>query len=465
MPARVLALRAALWLGGTRTCGPMPRVVRIGNGAGYQGDRIPPAVELVRHGSLDFLFLECLAERTLATAHRRMSDGGTGYDSRLADWMEALLPIAHERGVRIVTNMGAADPEGGGRAAAEIAARLGLPIKVAACGEVLDSTDDSGSSRYTYLGADVVKQALDSGADFVITGRVADPSLLVGCVAHAFNWDLADGSRGNLDRIARATAAGHLLECGQQLTGGYFAHPRGRDMGWEALRHISQPMADLDAEGNCILRKLSGSGGELSPRSCAQQLIYEVGDPAAYLTPDCAADFTAVNFRSLSADAVQVRGACAGVPVASGGIQRTPTLLRLHATRKGVKQSAEFSVGGSGCMQRGVWADRLVRQWMEEAQPFSTKKMMTYFQGWNALCVRPRCTQNVCLPSGTAALPSSRHLLLTTGTCRIHPSLMVATPRLLSRTLTSWHPANDKSRRRSASVGTAFSRARSRRMF
>ena len=133
------------------------------------------------------------------------------------------------------------------------------------------------------------------------------------------------------------------------------------------------------------MRKLPGSGGELSPRSCAQQLIYEVGDPAAYLTPDCAADFTHVHFTSLSPDAVQVRGGCAGVPAEGGGVQRTPTLLRLHATTAGIKQSAEFSVGGSGCMQRGVWADKLVRQWMEQADPSSTSRMMTYYHGWNSL--------------------------------------------------------------------------------
>ena len=168
---------------------PSDRIVRIGCGAGYQGDRIAPAVTLVQNAQLDFLFLECLAERTLAIAHRRMQApafssssrsplvlqaGGPGYDTRLEAWLTALVPAALKHNTKIVTNFGAADPFGAGSKAIKVLQRLGLPeIKVVCCGEDSLQVAGSSSSRsaYTYLGADLVVQALSQGADLVITGR------------------------------------------------------------------------------------------------------------------------------------------------------------------------------------------------------------------------------------------------------------------------------------------------------
>ena len=168
---------------------PSDRIVRIGCGAGYQGDRIAPAVTLVQNAKLDFLFLECLAERTLAIAHRRMQApafssssrsplvlqaGGPGYDTRLEAWLTALVPAALKHNTKIVTNFGAADPFGAGSKAIKVLQRLGLPeIKVVCCGEDSLQVAGSSSSRsaYTYLGADLVVQALSQGADLVITGR------------------------------------------------------------------------------------------------------------------------------------------------------------------------------------------------------------------------------------------------------------------------------------------------------
>lgn len=203
------------------------REVRIGVGAGYQGDRVLPALELLCEVQLDYLFLECLAERTLAIAHARREGGGVGYDPRLPQWLGTLLPVCAARGTKLVCNLGAADPGGGAAAAAAVVGALGLDLAVVGVGEpVGDQVLGGGRSRYAYLGADAIASALRAGADVVIAGRVADPSLVVGCVAHALDWALDDGAIA--DRVAAATCCGHLLECGLHATGGFFFHPRGR---------------------------------------------------------------------------------------------------------------------------------------------------------------------------------------------------------------------------------------------
>ena len=219
---------------------PTPFEIRIGCGAGYAGDRILPAAALVPCAGLDYLFLECLAERTLAIAHARMARGEPGYDPRIREWMATLLPLCARHSCKLIANLGAADPEGGAAAAAFVAGQLGLSLKVVGIGEPPSQQRGSRASdgaSYTYLGADAVQRALGAGADVVITGRVADPSLVVGVAAHAFGWDLADASIA--DKVATATCAGHLLECGMHLTGGFFFHPEGRcsirDPNWLVL--------------------------------------------------------------------------------------------------------------------------------------------------------------------------------------------------------------------------------------
>ena len=186
---------------------PPAHEVRIGCGAGYAGDRVLPAASLVACAGLDYLFLECLAERTLAIAHERMTQGGVGYDPRLPQWMATLLPLCARHSCKLVANLGAADPRKGAAAAAYVAGQLGLSLKVVGVGEPpKQQRQRGGGAAYTYLGADAVQRALAKGADVVITGRVADPSLVVGIAAHAFGWDLADTSIA--DKVATATCCG-----------------------------------------------------------------------------------------------------------------------------------------------------------------------------------------------------------------------------------------------------------------
>jgi len=287
-------------------------------------DRIPPAVELVERGALDYLCCECLAERTIAReALDRTRDPGRGYTPTMLERMEAVLPPSVARGVRIVSNMGAANPLGAAKAL--LAAAPGWGCSDVSCAVVLgdDVTDlmrdypalplmEDGTplesilprmaSANAYLGADVVARALDTGANVVITGRVADPSLFLGPMLHAFGWAYDDW-----DKLAAGTLAGHMLECTGQLTGGCFADPGMKDV--DDLAGLGYPFADMTADGHITLGKTPGSGGRLDVATCTEQILYEIHDPAAYITPDCVLDITGVEFSPEAADRVRVLGA------------------------------------------------------------------------------------------------------------------------------------------------------------
>ena len=305
--------------------------LRIGSGAGYSGDRIEPAIELAQQGDLDYLVFECLAERTIALAQQaRLADPHSGYDPLLGARMRGVLPFvgatASGRRLRIISNMGAANPLAAVAEVQRIAAELGLPgLKViAVLGDdvletlrarpewVLDNGQTLGSlgqrliSANAYLGAQGIVDALRADADVVITGRVADPSLFLAPQIFEFGWAEDDWLR-----LGRGTLVGHLLECAGQVSGGYFADPGVKNVA--GLARLGFPLAEVDAQGAALITKVKGSGGQVSSATCTEQLIYEVHDPAAYLTPDVRADFSAVGFVEEAPDRVRLQGA-AGSP-------------------------------------------------------------------------------------------------------------------------------------------------------
>jgi len=294
--------------------------VRLGGGAGFAGDRLDAAVALAQRGELDYLVLECLAERTIALAQlRRRRDPAGGFDTRLAERIESLLPLLARGRFRLVSNLGAANPEGAAAATAAIAQRMRIAVKVAAVSgdDVLASLDldapalETGRplaehgpivSANAYLGADAILPALAVGADVVITGRVADPSLFVAPLMHELGW-----KRDDLDLLARGTAVGHLLECAGQLCGGYYADPGRKDV--PDMANLGFPFADVTRDGDATLGKVAGTGGCLTVATATEQLLYEVTDPHGYLTPDITADFSQVTLRQVAADRVAVHGA------------------------------------------------------------------------------------------------------------------------------------------------------------
>ena len=343
--------------------------VRIGSGAGFAGDRWEPAVELVERAGLDYIAFECLAERTIARETLAMRRGqGSGYNPQLEDRMRAVLPAAAAQRVRVLSNMGAADPLAAGRKTAEIAADLRLDDRrcavllgddvreaVAAQPDLplmetdapLESILPRMASANAYLGADAVASALATGAPVVVTGRVADPSLFVGPIVHALGWPDDDCTR-----LAQATAAGHLLECAGQVTGGYFADPGVKDV--PGLARLGFPFADVSAAGDVTLGKCAGSGGRIDASTCTEQLLYEVEDPAAYVTPDCMLDMTGISFRETGPDRVAVSGARAR--------PRTGTYKVSVGYFDGYLGEGQLSYGGAGAVARARLAGEIVAE-------------------------------------------------------------------------------------------------------
>ncbi|MEK7890995.1 acyclic terpene utilization AtuA family protein [Burkholderia contaminans] len=344
------------------------RRVRIGAGAGYSGDRIEPAVELAEHGQLDYLVFECLAERTIAIAQQaRRKDPALGYDPLLDARMHTVLPVAAPKGVRIVSNMGAANPRAAAQRTARIAQSLGFAkLKVAAVegDDVLDvvlrgafrfeeSGDDVAAYRdrivsaNAYLGAAPIVDALAAGADVVLTGRVADPSLFAAPLIHAFGWRMDDW-----DTLGAATVVGHLLECAGQVTGGYFADPGYKDV--PNLARLGFPIGEVAADGSVVITKVPHAGGRVSAATCKEQLLYEIHDPARYLQPDVVADFTQVNVAEEAIDRVRVTG--------GRGTARPDTLKVSVAYVDGWIGEGQISYGGPGALERARLAREIVRE-------------------------------------------------------------------------------------------------------
>jgi hypothetical protein len=347
------------------------RTVRIGAGAGFSGDRIEPAVELAEKGGLDYLVFECLAERTIALAQQaRMKDPAAGYDPLLEDRMRAVLRPCRAKEVRIITNMGAANPVAAARKVAEIARELGIRgLRVAAVlgDDVLDVVrggdwplDELGQpvsalgnrllSANAYLGAGPIVEALAGGADVVVTGRAADPAMFLAPQVHALGWSMSDWAR-----LGRGTVVGHLLECAGQVTGGYFADPGYKDVA--DLARLGFPLAEVAEDGTAVITKVPGSGGRVTEATCKEQLLYEVHDPARYLQPDVVADFSEVSATEVGLDRVQVEG--------GNGQPRTGTLKVSVGYLDGYVGEGQISYAGPGAVARGRLALAIVAERMK----------------------------------------------------------------------------------------------------
>jgi hypothetical protein len=348
------------------------KTLRIGSGAGYSGDRIEPAVELAEHGDLDYLVFECLAERTIALAQQaRISDPQGGYDPLLSERMRRVLPFVGRqtarRRLRVITNMGAANPVSAALEVRRIASELGLSLNVVAVvgddvlsvlqpDHVLDNGQTVGSlserliSANAYLGVDGIIDALHAEADVVITGRVADPSLFLAPQMFEFGWTADDWLR-----LGRGTLVGHLLECAGQVSGGYFADPGFKDV--DDLARLGFPLAEIDADGEAVITKVAGSGGRVSRATCTEQLIYEVHDPAAYLTPDVTADFSQVGFVEEGVDRVRAQGA--------NGRARPEQLKVSVGYLDGWIGEGQMSYGGPGAVARAQLARDVVLKRLE----------------------------------------------------------------------------------------------------
>ena len=300
--------------------------VRIGNGCGFWGDNLDAPIRLAATGKLDYLTLEYLAELTMSIlAVQKAKDPNVGFATDFVDVLSRLTPtLKLLPKLKIVTNAGGMNPHACAAAAKEILTKAGLPDKTIAVvsgddimpqldeliaaghdlnhldtGDALSSIRSKVVSANVYLGARPIVDALKLGADIVITGRVADASLTVGPAAFEFGWGFDD-----LDRLAAATVAGHLIECGAQATGGLWINADDSTR----LGNVGYPIAEMAADGTFTISKPPSTGGAVNFETISEQLLYEVADPAKYYTPDVVADFTTVKLEETAPDVVAVSG-------------------------------------------------------------------------------------------------------------------------------------------------------------
>ena len=347
--------------------------IRIGVGAGTSDDRIHPAVQLAQYGELDYLVFECLAERTVARENlTRSKSPERGYTPRMLERIEAVLPACLENDTRIVTNMGAANPRGGARAIRQLGRDMGFgdvscavvtgddvsdlvrtmpQLRLLETGAPLESILPRMASANAYLGADVVAKALATGARIVITGRVSDPSLFLGPAMHEFAWSYEDWPR-----LAAGLVAGHLLECSAQVNGGCFADPGKKDV--QDLATLGYPFADIRVDGGVTIGKLDINGGRVDTATCTEQLLYEIHDPANYITPDCVLDITDVRLEQVAKDRVAVTG--------PKGRPRTPTYKVTIGYFDGYIGEGQVSYGGPNAVARAKLGAEVVEARLKE---------------------------------------------------------------------------------------------------
>ena len=354
------------------------RTIRIGSGAGYGGDRIEPGIDLIDRGELDYIIFECLAERTISIAQmRRQTDPTKGYNDLFEYRFERILDAlarqqaAGKKITRVITNMGAANPRSAACVCQEMARSKGIRgLKIAAvtgddisqqinrymeCTAIetaapLSQIDGQIISANGYIGCKGIVDALAAGADIVITGRVADPSLALGPLVHEFGW-----SWENYDLLGRGTWVGHLLECAGQVTGGYFADPGYKDV--PELWNLGFPIIEVDEDGNGVVTKLPGTGGVVSEDTVKEQTLYEIQDPANYFTPDVIADFSRVHVEQAGENRVAIYGAAGKAP---NGFNKTS--VGYHDCFIGV---GEISYGGQTALAKAELAREVLERRFE----------------------------------------------------------------------------------------------------
>ena len=349
----------------------MTNIFRVGNASGFSGDRVDaaaPVVDtLIEWGGPSALFFETLGERTVALAQlEKRKNPERGFEPMLERLLEPILVKCLQHGITIIGNFGAANPPAAARLIAQLAARLGHPeARIAVVhGDDVQGLDlkahqvyeadaglDMGAGELiaanAYINAQPIVQAMKAGAQVVVTGRTGDPSLTLAPLIHHFNWSLTDWQR-----LAVGATAGHLLECGAQITGGYFYDPSYKDVPDPA--NIGFPIAEVHEDGSLFITKALRTGGMVTPETVKEQLLYEIHDPANYITPDVTLDFSQVTIEPAGPDRVQVLGV-RGKPA--------PATVKVTVCFDGGwLGEGEISYAGPNCVARARKAAEVLRQ-------------------------------------------------------------------------------------------------------
>jgi len=367
-------------------------MIRIANGQGFWGDSLEAPVEQVRRGPLDYLTLDYLAEITMSILQKqRARDPRAGYARDFVEMIGRVLPDLVDRRVRVIANAGGVNPAACRDAVLEIARKQGIEIKVATVagddimprlddylargvalknmetGEPLSAIRDRVQSANVYFGAFPVAEALDRGAQIVITGRVTDTGLALAPMIHEFKW-----KRDDWNRLAAGTIAGHTVECGAQCTGG------NCQVDWESIPNmadIGYPIIEAEPDGTFCITKHAGTGGRVTVASVKEQLLYEMGDPKEYITPDCVADFTSIHLEQCGPDRVRFSG-IRGAPA-------TPFYKVSISYSAGYKAIGGLVYAWPDAYKKARAADRIVRARLEKLG-LKFDAMRTEYVGANA---------------------------------------------------------------------------------
>ncbi len=348
------------------------KTLRIGSGAGYGGDRIEPAIDLIKRGNLDYIIFECLAERTISIAQKaKQKDPNKGYNDLFEYRFNEILDALKSNKVKVITNMGAANPKSAAKKCQEIAIKKGLSnLKIAyvegddisehlndymdysvlETGKSLSSIEGEILSANGYIGCAGIVEALQNNADIVITGRVSDPSLTLGPLIYEFGWSMDD-----YEKLGKGTWIGHLLECAGQVTGGYFADPGYKDV--PELWNLGFPIIEVDEFGDGIVTKLPNTGGLVTTETVKEQTLYEIQDPHNYYTPDVIADFSQVKVEQLEQNIVRISGASGKAPTGN-----YKTSVGYHDCYIG---EGQISYGGNNALRKAQLAKEILEKRFE----------------------------------------------------------------------------------------------------
>jgi acyclic terpene utilization AtuA family protein len=370
------------------------RVVRVAAGQGFWGDWLEAPVRQVRGGPIDYLMMDYLAEVTMSIMQKQKSrDPKAGYARDFIPLMERILPDIVEKRIKVTSNAGGVNPRGCAEAVLDVARRIGLAGKLkvglVTGDDILDRLDDLIARGHTlenmetrrpladirdrvlsanaYLGMSPIVEALRGGADVVITGRVTDTGLTLGPIFHEFGWPANDW-----DKVAAGTVAGHIIECGAQCSGGNLLKD------WRSVKGLENPgfpIVEASPDGSFVVTKHPGTGGVVSVASVTEQLVYEMGDPHSYITPDGIADFTTISLEPAGRDRVRVSGI--------RGAPRTPMLKVSIAYFYGYKAVGTLVYSWPEAYDKARAADRILRHRLKDLG-LEFEQILTEFVGASA---------------------------------------------------------------------------------
>ena len=365
--------------------------IRIASGAGYAGDRIEPAIDVMKNGNIDYIAFECLAERTIAIAQaEKLKNPDKGYNNLLEDRFNEILPICKEKNIKIITNMGAANPIAAIKKIKEIALNKnikGLKLAAVIGDDISDKLDkykenkilefdkkvfdisESIVSANVYLGTEGIVEALENKADIIVTGRCSDPSLFLAPLMYEFGWN-----KNDKDMMAKGIMIGHLLECGAQVSGGYYSTPTRDEV--EDLWNVGFPIAEVSENGDVIITKTNTTSGKVTTDTCKEQLIYEIHNPKEYMTPDGIADFTTISLKEIEKNKVFLTGAT--------GKEKPATLKVSMGYKDCFIAEASISYGGSLAFEKAKEAKKVIEKRLE-ARKISFEEIRFDFIGFNSL--------------------------------------------------------------------------------